>query len=43
VPYSNDATVNQYVDEYLQQSGWDGQDVKLAITHLISRAVYPAS
>ena len=31
------------LDEYLQQSGWDEQDVKLAITHLISRAVYPAS
>jgi hypothetical protein len=31
------------LNEFLQQSGWDEQDVKLAITHLISRAVYPAS
>jgi hypothetical protein len=31
------------LDEFFQHKGWEGQDVKLAITHLISRAVYPAS
>ena len=31
------------LDEFLQHNGWDEQDVRLAITHLISRAVYPAS
>ena len=28
---------------FLEQQGWDDQDVKLALTHIISRAVYPAS
>jgi hypothetical protein len=31
------------LDEFFQHKGWEGQDVKLAITHLISRAVYPSS
>lgn len=29
--------------EFLQQQGWSDDNVKLALTHLISRAVYPAS
>jgi len=28
---------------YLEQQGWASEDIKLALTHIISRAVYPAS
>ena len=28
---------------FLEQQGWDDQDIKLALTHIISRAVFPAS
>jgi len=31
------------IGEFLQAQGWSDDDVKLALTHLISRAVYPAS
>jgi transposase len=31
------------LDEFLHYNSWDEQEVKLALTHLISRAVYPAS
>jgi len=31
------------IDKYLKPIGWDDQQVKLAATHIISRAVYPAS
>ena len=31
------------VDEFLQHQSWNENDIKLALTHLISRAVYPAS
>ena len=31
------------IDNFLQTRGWDEEQIKLAITHLISRAVYPAS
>jgi hypothetical protein len=31
------------LDEFLLQKGWHSHDVQLALTHLISRAVYPAS
>ena len=27
----------------MQQSGWEQQEIALAATHIISRAVYPAS
>jgi hypothetical protein len=29
--------------DFLRELGWEEEDVRLAITHLISRAVYPAS
>jgi len=28
---------------FLSRQGWDSQDIQLALTHIISRAVYPAS
>ena len=28
---------------FLERQGWDSDDIKLALTHIISRAVYPAS
>lgn len=31
------------IDTFLGNRGWDDDDVSLAMTHLISRAVYPAS
>lgn len=31
------------IASYLERQGWDSQDMKLALTHIISRAVYPAS
>jgi len=31
------------IDHYLQSRGWDDEQIKLAQTHIISRAVYPAS
>ncbi len=31
------------IASYLEQQGWASEDIKLALTHIISRAVYPAS
>jgi transposase len=31
------------INKYLENSGWDDEQIKLATTHIISRAVYPAS
>jgi hypothetical protein len=31
------------IASFLEQQGWDDSDVRLALTHIISRAVYPAS
>ena len=31
------------IGDFLIREGWDEQDVQLALTHIISRAVYPAS
>jgi len=31
------------IDSYLYGRGWDDEQVKLAATHIVSRAVYPAS
>jgi hypothetical protein len=31
------------VDKFLESKGWDNEKIALAMTHLISRAVYPAS
>lgn len=31
------------VGSFLKAQGWDGDEIKLALTHIISRAVYPAS
>ncbi|GHT79684.1 hypothetical protein AGMMS50262_23660 [Bacteroidia bacterium] len=31
------------LSECLSKLGWDDQDIRLALTHIISRAVYPAS
>ena len=31
------------IDNYLQNRGWDNEQVNLAATHIISRTVYPAS
>ena len=31
------------IGDFLQQSGWSGENISLACTHIISRAVYPAS
>ncbi len=31
------------IDRYLSQSGWSEERIALAVTHLISRTVYPAS
>jgi hypothetical protein len=31
------------IDHYLKTRGWDDEQVRLAATHIISRAVYPAS
>jgi hypothetical protein len=31
------------IDNYLRDRGWNDEQVKLAITHVVSRAVYPAS
>jgi hypothetical protein len=36
--------INQLrIAAYLEQQGWASEDIKLALTHIISRAVYPAS
>ncbi|GHV62627.1 hypothetical protein FACS1894195_4710 [Bacteroidia bacterium] len=31
------------VDKFLLQRGWEEENVQLALTHIVSRAVYPAS
>lgn len=31
------------IASFLEQQGWDDPDIRLALTHIISRAVYPAS
>ena len=31
------------ISTFLEQQGWTGSDIRLALTHIISRAVYPAS
>jgi hypothetical protein len=31
------------IDRYLSSSGWSDEDVSLALSHIVSRAVYPAS
>jgi hypothetical protein len=31
------------IEKFLQKQGWNEEDIKLAQTHIISRAVYPAS
>ena len=31
------------IGSFLEQQGWDDSDIRLALTHIISRAVYPAS
>jgi hypothetical protein len=31
------------IDDFLSRLGWEEKDVRLALTHIISRAVYPAS
>ena len=31
------------VSSFLEQQGWDDSDIRLVLTHIISRAVYPAS
>jgi hypothetical protein len=31
------------VDDFLRKQGWDEENVQLALTHLVARAVYPAS
>lgn len=31
------------IASFLEQQGWDDSDIRLALTHIISRAVYPAS
>jgi hypothetical protein len=31
------------IDQFLESKGWEEEKISLAITHLISRAVYPAS
>jgi hypothetical protein len=31
------------IDNFLRQSGWEEDQINLAVTHIISRAVYPAS
>ena len=31
------------ISSFLEQQGWEDQDIKLALTHIISRAVFPAS
>ena len=31
------------IGSFLEQQGWSDDDIKLALTHIISRAVYPAS
>ena len=31
------------IDRFLESKGWDNEKIALAMTHLISRAVYPAS
>ena len=40
---SYQAIVQLGLDAFLQSQAWSDNDVKLALTHLISRAVYPAS
>jgi transposase len=37
------ATGQLQIAAFLERRGWDGDDIKLALTHIISRAVYPAS
>lgn len=31
------------IDSYLKQKGWSDEDISLALSHIVSRAVYPAS
>jgi len=31
------------IPDFLRKRGWDGEDVRIAMTHIVSRAVYPAS
>ena len=36
--------INQLgIGDFLQQAGWSAQQIQLALTHIISRATYPAS
>jgi hypothetical protein len=36
--------INQLsIDDFLHQAGWPAQQIQLALTHIISRATYPAS
>ncbi len=32
-----------HISTFLEQQGWEDSDIRLALTHIISRAVYPAS
>ena len=34
---------NEPVAPFLASRGWEAEDIKLSISHIISRAVYPAS
>ena len=40
---SYQATRQLQIAVFLERRGWDRDDIKLALTHIISRAVYPAS
>ena len=40
---SYQATGQLQIALFLEQQGWEQDDIKLALTHIISRAVYPAS
>jgi transposase len=40
---SYQATGQLQIALFLEHRGWDRDDIKLALTHIISRAVYPAS
>lgn len=40
---SYQATVQLQIALFLERRGWNRDDIKLALTHIISRAVYPAS
>lgn len=40
---SYQAVLQLRISSFLEQRGWDDSDIRLALTHIISRAVYPAS